>query len=68
MVIVQFTDSIDEATSTVTERINPLLDQKFNSSGMKFEVPENPNEPEISIDPNFRLLGTCKIDKINQMQ
>ncbi|KAK8895427.1 hypothetical protein M9Y10_023891 [Tritrichomonas musculus] len=60
-------DSIDEATSTVTERINPLLDQKFDSDQMKFEVPENPNEPEIMINPNFRLLCTCKVDKINQM-
>ena len=55
-----FLDGIDEVTSTVTERINPLLK-------MKSEVPENPNEPEISINPNFRLIRTCKIYKINKI-
>ena len=60
-------DSIDEATSTVTERLNPLLDQKYDQKEMIFYVPENPNEPEIRINPNFELLCTCKIDKINQM-
>ena len=60
-------DSIDEAAATVTERLNPLLDQNSDSKDPVFEIPENPNDPIIPLHKNFRLICTCKYDKINQM-
>jgi len=60
-------DNIDEAPSTLTERLNGLLDKKNNDSEKKFDVPENPNEPQINIHDNFRIICTSNIDKINEM-
>ena len=59
---------MDQATATVTERLNGLLDQKYDDTEKaKFEVPENPQKPEIIIHNNFRLVCTTDINKINQM-
>ena len=61
-------DALDQATATVTERLNGLLDQKYDDTEKaKFDVPENPQKPEILIDKNFRLVCTTDINKINQM-
>ena len=60
-------DSIDEAPSTLTERLNGLLDKKNDDSERKFDVPENPKEPQIDIHKNFRMICTSNIDKVNEM-
>ena len=61
-------DALDQATATVTERLNGLLDQKYDDTEKaKFDVPENPQNPEIIIHKNFRLVCTTDINKINQM-
>ena len=60
-------DNIDEAPSTLTERLNGLLDKKNDDSEKKFDVPENPNEPQIDIHENFRIICTSNIDKINEI-
>lgn len=61
-------DALDQASSTVTERLNGLLDQKYDDTEKaKFDVPENPQKPEIIINQNFRLICTTDISKINQM-
>ena len=61
-------DALDQASVTVTERINGLLDQKYDDPKENiFDVPENPQNPEISIHKNFRLICTTDINKINQM-
>ena len=59
-------DAIDQASATVTERINGLLDKKYDDTEEpKFDVPENPQKPEIFINKNFRLICTCDTNKIN---
>ena len=61
-------DALDQASATVTERLNGLLDQKYDDTEeAKFDVPENPQKPEINIHKNFRLVCTTDIHKINQM-
>ena len=61
-------DALDQASATVTERLNGLLDQKYDDTEKaKFDVPENPQKPEIIIHKNFRLVCTTDINKINQM-
>ena len=60
--------ALDQASATVTERLNGLLDQKYDDTEKaKFDVPENPQKPEIIIHKNFRLVCTTDIHKINQM-
>ena len=60
-------DGIDNARSIVTERLNGLLDETYGKGDKYFDVPENPKAPQVKIHPNFRLLCTSKINKINQM-
>ena len=60
-------DSIDEAPSRVIERLNGLLDKKNNKEESIFEVPENSNEPEIPINPDFRIICTSNDKKLNQI-
>lgn len=61
-------DCLDQASSTVTERLNGLLDQKYDDTTKAiFYVPENPQQDEIEINKNFRLICTCDITKVNQM-
>ena len=53
------------ASATVTERLNGLFDQKYDDTEKtKFDVPENPQKPEIIINKNFRLVCTSDINKI----
>ncbi|OHT04875.1 hypothetical protein TRFO_27550 [Tritrichomonas foetus] len=60
-------ESIDEAQATVTERLNGLLDQKYDNQDKYFEIPENPTESKVLIKKSFRILATCDIEKINQI-
>ena len=61
-------DALDQASAIVTERLNGLLDQKYdNTENNKFDVPENPQKPEIEIHFNYRLICTTEIHKIKQM-
>ena len=63
-------DNFDQAPSTVAEKLNGLLDQKFDNDDNKtptFKIPENPKNPEVNINDKFRLLCTCKVDTFNQM-
>ena len=60
-------DALDQAPTTVTERINSVLDKKYDEEDAIFEVPENPQKNEIKINPNFRLICTTDINKISQM-
>ena len=57
---------MDQASAIVTERLNGLLDQKYdNIEKAKFDVPENPQKHEIEIHFNFNC--TTEIHKIKQM-
>ncbi|KAH0791477.1 hypothetical protein GPJ56_004588 [Histomonas meleagridis] len=59
-------DDVDEATSTVTERLNSALDEKYNDKEQKmFDIPENPQKNQIPIHKNFLLICTCNIDKLH---
>ena len=50
-------DALDQASATVTERLNGLLDQKYDDKEKaKFDLPENPQKPEIIIHQHFRLV------------
>ena len=61
-------NALDQASATDTERLNGLLDQKFDDTEKaKFDVPENPLKSEIIIHKNFILVCTMDIYKINQM-
>ena len=52
-------DALDKTSATVTERLNGLLEQKYDDTEkVKFDVPENPQKPEIIIHQNFRLVCT----------
>ena len=58
-------DNIDEAPSTLNERLN--IDKKNDKSERKFDVPENPKEHQIEIHENFRIIYISNIEKINEM-
>ena len=60
-------DNINEAPSTVTERLNGLLDKTYDNKEAFFELPENPNENKIKINPNFRIICVCEYEKIKKM-
>ena len=60
-------ESLDEAPSTVTERLNGLLDQKYDGQKKFFDIPENSANPRVEIKDSFRILATSNIDKISQM-
>ena len=60
-------DCLEEAPSTVTERLNSLLDKKYDGKYSIFNVYENPNNNEILIHDDFRLVCTCEIENIKKM-
>jgi len=65
-------DNLQEANSTITERLNGLLDIKYDEgkkkgNSHKFDVPENPLKNSIKIHQDFRIIGICDIQTINQM-
>ena len=48
---------MDQASATVSERLNGLLDHKLNETEKnKFDIPENPQKSEIEIHFNFKLI------------
>ena len=59
-------DNINEASSTVTERLNGLLDKTYDKKESYFEIPENPNEKKILINENFRIICVCEYEKIKK--
>ena len=66
-------DNLQESNSTVTERLNGLLDFKYDENKKKddnkrkFDVPENPLESSITIHENFRIIGICNINQLSKM-
>ena len=65
-------DDLQEANSTITERLNGLLDIKYDEgkrkgNSNKFDIPENPLKDSIEIHKDFRIIGICDIQSINQM-
>ena len=61
-------DNIEEAPSTITERLNGLLDKKLNVEKERiFEIPECPHKNEVKINKNFRLLCICNYSNISKM-
>ena len=65
-------DNLQEANSTVTERLNGLLDIKYDEdkkkgTSKKFDIPENPLKNSIEIHKDFRIIGICDIHTIIQM-
>ena len=66
-------DNLQESNSTVTERLNGLLDFKYDENKnkgekeRKFDVPENPLESSIKIHKKFRMIGICNINQLSKM-
>jgi MoxR-like ATPase len=61
-------DNIEEAPSTITERLNGLLDKKLDiDKDLIFEIPECPLKKEVKINKNFRLLCICNYNSISKM-
>ena len=65
-------DNLQEANSTITERLNGLLDIKYDEGkkkgeAKKFDIPENPLKNSIEIHKDFRIIGICDNQSINQM-
>ena len=59
-------DDINQSSPTVFERLNGLLDKKYDENE-NFNVPENPKKPEVNISSKFRLICIVDINKINKM-
>ena len=61
-------DNIEEAPTTITERLNGLLDKKLDEKKeLIFEIPECPEKKEIEINDKFRLLCICNYNSISKM-
>ena len=65
-------DNLHEANSIITERLNSLLDKKYdekeeNNNKNRFDIPENPLEGSIEINDNFRIIGICDLQRINKI-
>ena len=65
-------DNLHEANSTITERLNGLLDIKYDEDKKKttlkeFDIAENPLKNSIKIHDNFRIIGICDNESINKM-
>jgi MoxR-like ATPase len=66
-------DNLHEVNPTIIERLNGLLDIKYDDEGenkgikKKFDLPENPLKNSIEIDENFRIIGICDLESINQL-
>ena len=62
-------DNLHEANSVITERLNGLLDIKYDENSKKatkrtFDIPENQS---IEVHANFRIIGICDFDNIMKM-
>ena len=60
-------DKINEASSTVYERLNGLLDKKYNEEDRIFYLPEKSTETLISIHVKFRIICTCNNSKLKDI-
>ena len=65
-------DNLQEADSTITERLNGLLDIKYDEdkkkgTKRKFDIPENPDKSSIDIHKDFRIIGVCNSQNITNM-
>lgn len=60
-------ESLDEAPATVLERLNGLLDQKYDKNDRYFDIPENSANPQVKIKEQFRIIATSNIEKLSQM-
>ena len=61
-------DSIEEAPSIVTERLNSLLDKKYDGNDNNFfNINENPSKKKVKIDNKFRLICICDYDNIKSL-
>ena len=65
-------DNLHEANSTITERLNGLLDIKYDENKKKatkkvFDIPENPLKNTIPVHDNFRIIGICDTHNIIKM-
>ena len=56
-------DQINEAPSTVYERLNGLLDKKYNDEDNKFPVPECSEKTSFKIKKNSELFVLVIIKK-----
>ena len=61
-------DSIEEAPSIVTERLNSLLDKKYDGNENNFfNLNENTSKKKVKIDNKFRLICICDDQNIKDM-
>ena len=61
-------DSLEKAQSTVTERLNNLLDVNYMHNTEYFSIPENPElKKGVKIDPKFRIIATVDEDGLQKM-
>jgi len=60
-------DQINEAPSTVYERLNGLLDKKYNDEDNTFPIPECSEKENPKIKKNFRIICTCNISQLKNI-
>ena len=60
-------DQINEAPSTVYERLNDLLDKKYDDEDNYFSVPEYSEKTIFRIKKNFRIICTCNSAKLKNI-
>ena len=61
-------DSLENAQSTVTERLNNLLDINYMHDTEYFSIPENPELKEgVKINPKFRIIATVDEENLHKM-
>ena len=60
-------DQINEAPSTVYERLNGLLDKKYNDEDNTFPIPEYSERTNPRIKKNFRIICTCHSSKLKNI-
>ena len=58
---------IHELQTSVLEYMNDLLDRKYDGKQRFLNNPNNPNEPEIPINKNFRLICTTLLSDLNKL-
>ncbi len=60
-------DQINEAPSTVYERLNGLLDKKYNDEDNTFPIPEYSEKKSFKIKSKFRIICTCSTKKLKNI-
>ena len=59
-------DQIDTAPSTILERLNSLFDG-LGEKDFKFPIQENLENPEVLVDPKFRIIATSSLSGLNDL-